>query len=96
MTQSEFNNYKLQIYYVSSQKAEQLADDHALGKSNLHNKEVELEILNAMIDVLNTYTLYGESETDRNYLTRDEMQDVVTHINKICNTYYNIDFVKET
>jgi len=94
MTQTEFDNYRIQIYYFSSQKAERLAKDYALGKTNLENDEVNLSLLNAYIDILNNYTLYTDSEEDRNTLTRDEMQDIVTHINKICNTHYNIDFVK--
>lgn len=96
MTQTEFDNYRIQIYYISSQKAERLAKDHALGKSGLENDEVNLALLNAYIDILNEYTLYTEAEEDRNTLSRDEMQDIVTHINKICNTHYNIDFIKET
>lgn len=96
MTQTEFDNYRIQIYYISSQKAERLAKDHALGKSDLEDDEVNLALLNAYIDILNNYTLYEDNEEDRNVLSRDEMQDIVTHINKICNTHYNIDFVKET
>jgi len=96
MTQQEFDNYRIQIYYISSQKAERLAKDYALGKSGLENDEVNLALLNAYIDILNEYTLYSESEENRNTLSRDEMQDIVTHINKICNTHYNINFIKET
>lgn len=95
MTQKEFDNYRLEIYYISSQKAEKLSNDKALGKVNVENDLTNLILLNAYIDILNDYTLYYESEEDRNVLSRDEMQDIVTHINKICNTHYNVDFVKE-
>lgn len=95
MTQKEFDNYRLEIYYISSQKAEKLSNDKALGKINIENDLTNLILLNAYIDILNDYTLYYESEEDRNVLSRDEMQDIVTHINKICNTHYNVDFVKE-
>ena len=94
MTTTEFDNFKLYIYYISSQKAEQLSHDKALGKTGLENDMMNLSLLNAYIDILNHYTLYTEEEDDKNVLSRDEMEEVVTHINKICNTHYNIEFIK--
>ena len=99
MTQLEFDNYKLQIQYIISQKAEKLANDLAIGKTNLSNIIVNLELLIAYMDIMNTYDLELESVEDDdtvNFFTRDEMQDIVTHINKICATYYNVDFILET
>lgn len=99
MTQLEFDNYKLQIQYIVSQKAEALANYLAIGKGNLSNSEVNLSLLVEYMDIINTYDLElisVEDEDTINFFTRDEMQDVVTHINKICATYYNIDFILET
>jgi len=99
MTQLEFDNYKLQIQYIVSQKAERLANYLAIGKANLCNDVVNLELLIAYMDIMNTYDLEliaVEDEDTVNFFTRDEMQLVVTHINKICNTYYNVDFILET
>jgi len=98
MTQLEFNNYKLQIQYIISQKAESLCNYLAIGKGNLSNSTTNLELLIAYMDIMNTYDLELETVEDEdtvNFFTRDEMQDIVTHINKICGTHYNIDFILE-
>jgi len=100
MTQQEFDNYKLQLYWYSSQKAERLAKDKALGKSGLENKMVELNLLNAFISIINEYTLQDydeENEEDENinFFTRAQMEDIITHINKICGTQYNLNLKLE-
>lgn len=101
MTQSEFDNYKLQIYWYSSQKAERLAKDKALGKTDVAKQLVNLHLLNAYIDILNHYTLQDYDEADEedeniNFFTRDEMEDIVLHINSIVGAQYNINFKLET
>lgn len=99
MTQAEFDNYKLQIQYIASQKGEKLANYLAIGKTGICNDIVNLELLIAYMEILESYDLEAESVTDENtenFFTRDEMQDIVTHINKICGTHYNVDFTKET
>ena len=98
MTLVEFNNYKLQIQYIISEKAEKLCDYLAIGKTDLSNSKVNLELLVAYMDIVNTYDLEAESveaEDTTNFFKRDEMQDIVTRINKICGTHYNIDFILE-
>ena len=98
MTQVEFDNYRLQIEYIMSQKATKLCNYLAIDKPNLNNDKVNLELLATYIKILLSYTLEYDSVTDDdtvNFFTRDEMQDVVTHVNKICNTHYNVDFILE-
>ncbi len=99
MTQSEFNNYKLQIYWYSSQQAERLAKDKALGKDSTKDM-VNLMLLNAYIDIVNEYVLQDYDEADEedeniNFFTRDEMEDIITHINDICGTQYNLNLKLE-
>ncbi len=99
MTQLEFDNYKLQIQYITSQKAEALCNYLAIGKGGLDNSIVNLDLLVTYMDIMSSYDLELVSVEDDdtvNFFTRDEMQDVVTHINKICNTYYNVNFILET
>ena len=99
MTQLEFDNYKLQIQYIASQQGEKTANYLAIGKTNVSNFITNLRLLIAYMDIMQSYTLEAIDVTDdltENFFTRDEMQDVVTHINKICNTYYNVDFILET
>ena len=98
MTQLEFDNYKVQIQFIISQKAEKIVNYLAIGKTDICNDVANLHLLIAYMDIINSYTLEEESVEDEdtaNYFTRDEMQVVVTHINKICNTHYNVDFTLE-
>jgi hypothetical protein len=99
MTQLEFDNYKLQIQYILSKKAAAQCDFLAIGKEGLNNDQTNLDLLVTYLEIMQTYTLelvsVGDEDTV-NFFTRDEMQDIVTHINKICNTYYNVDFILET
>jgi hypothetical protein len=102
MTLVEFNNYKLQIQYIMSKKAAALANYLAIGKQSLDNDIVNLDLLGTYMDITETYDLeaYDSEDPDNedtiNFFTRDEMQSVVTHINKICSTHYNIDFILES
>ncbi len=99
MTQLEFDNYKLQIQYIISNKAEALCNYLAIGKVGLDNDETNSGLLVTYMDIVNTYDLElvaVEDDDTTNFFTRDEMQDIVTHINKICATYYNIDFILDS
>ncbi len=99
MTQLEFDNYKLQIQYIASQQGEKTANYLAIGKTNICNFITNLRLLIAYMEIMESYTLEAiavEDDDTENYFTRDEMQYVVTHINKICNTHYNVDFILET
>lgn len=99
MTQLEYNNYIVQLQYISSTKGTQLANYLAIGKDNLNNLTVNLELLNAYIDILLSYTLELESVEDEdtiNFFTREEMQSIVTNVNSICGTHYNIDFILDS
>jgi hypothetical protein len=96
MTQLEFDNYKLQIQYIISEKTEKIANYLAIGKANICNDMTNLRLLIAYMEIIETYTLEAIAVTDdltTNFFTRDEMQSIVTHINKICNTHYNVDFI---
>ena len=99
MTLNEYNSYIVQLQYISSEKGNQLCNYLAIGKDNLNNLTVNLELLNAYIEILLSYTLEAESVTDEetaNFFTRDEMQSIVTNVNKICGTHYNIDFILDS
>lgn len=99
MTQEEFDNYKLQIQYIISQKGESISNYLAIDKGNLYNDKINLSLLVTYMEIMHTYDLEAESVEDEdtvNFFTRDEMQDIVTHINKICGTHYNVDFILET
>ena len=96
MTQLEFDNYKLQIQSITSKKASALANYLAIGKTHLCNDVTNLELLVEYMDIMNTYDLEIESttsETTVNFFYHDDMQPIVTHINKICGTHYNIDLI---
>ncbi len=99
MTQLEFDNYKLQIQSIISKKASKIAEYKAIGKLDLGNDITNLTLLATYMDIMNLYDLELASVEDAdttNMFTRDGMQPVVTHINKICNTHYNVDFILET
>lgn len=98
MTQIEFDNYKLQIQSIMSKKAAKIAEHKAIGKLNLGNDITNLKLLATYMDIMNLYDLEPitiDDDDTVNMFTRDGMQAVVTHINKICNTYYNIDFIED-
>jgi hypothetical protein len=98
MTALEFANYKLQIQYIISQKAEAICNYLAIGKGNLSNDKVNLELLITYMDIMNTYDLESDStssDTTVNFFYHEDMQDIVTHINKICGTHYNVDLITE-
>lgn len=99
MTQQEYDEYLVELEYISSKKCSKLVDYLAIGKDNLDDPTTNLELLNAYIEILLSYTLEEdtvEDEDTTNFFTRDEMQSIVTNVNKICGTHYNIDFIKES
>lgn len=89
MIQEEFDNYKLQIQSIMSKKAAKIAEYKAIGKIGLDNDITNLTLLATYMDIMNLYDL-GSST---NMFDEDEMQPVVMHINKICNTSYNVDLL---
>ena len=96
MTQLAYDNYLVELQYISSKKCDKLIDYLAIGKETTNDLTTNLELLNAYIEILLSYTLEAstlEDEDTTNFFTRDEMQSIVTNVNKICGTHYNIDFI---
>jgi hypothetical protein len=98
MTQLEFDNYKLQLQSILSKKGGALSEYLAIGKEHLGNDTVNLELGVTYLEIMSTYDLEDDSTTNAttvNFFTHDGMQNIVTHLNKICNTTYNVDLVTE-
>lgn len=96
MTTDNLNNLRLSLMYYHTQKADKLSGLIQInGERSLKNEEiVELNLLTGYIEMVMEYTLYKESEEDKNFLTRLQMKDLMDKLNQLLGTTYNYDFIK--
>ena len=91
MTQTEINTYLGYIRQEFSNYGERLASMNQQGDKPDFSKEVKFMLLQAYVDITERYLAKWDSTTDDNYFTVAEFEDIMTHINAICNTSYWLD-----
>jgi hypothetical protein len=95
MTNQNFRAYKNTLYNFVSEMTIKLYSNATTGKSSVDEDFMRLKLLLIYVKILDHYNLTNDVEDDLNMFTRQEMQAVVNHLNKLTNSNYNIDLVLE-
>ena len=96
MTEETFLAYKYTLYDKAVELSGKIIDDSKLGRKSVESDMLKLQALLLYIDIMNDYDLYTEAEEDINMFDRETMLIISDHINDICKTGYNIDFILTT
>lgn len=86
-TQSDVNNYISYIRYELATYGNKLATMHQQGNKPSFSKEVKFMLLQAFVDIAETYLGEWDGSGD-NLMTVSEFEDIMKHINRICNSEY--------
>lgn len=90
-TQSDVNNYLAYIRQELSDYGDKLANMHQLGNKPKFPKEIKFMLLAAYVDIAERYLEEWDSTTDDNFFTVSEFEDIMLHINAICNSFHWLD-----
>jgi hypothetical protein len=89
-TESEVNNY---IYYIKRELSwwgNKLSTMHQQGNKPSYDKEVKFMLLQSFVEVAEYY-LDEWDDTDNNFITISEFEEIQRHINKIANSFHWLD-----
>lgn len=85
-TLANWYNYELAISAELLAYGQKLANMHKHGQKPSFDKEVKFKLLQAFVKIAKEY-LDERDDTDNNFFTIDEFEDIQQHINRITNTY---------
>ncbi len=91
MTNDDFLAYKYTIKTKAADMAMDVYSNARLGKDTKDNDFIRLKALLIYSKIINEYVL--SIDDDQNMFTRDEMSSVTNHINKLCDTNFNINLI---
>ena len=91
MTSNDFLAYKYTIKDKVTTMAIQVYENAMLGKDTKDDDFIRLKALLVYTRIISEYVL--SVDDDQNMFTRDEMTPVINHINKLCDTNFNINLV---
>ena len=86
-TQTDVDNYLNYIRQELSRYGNHLATMHQHGNKPSFAKEVKFMLLGAYNDIAEHYLEQWDSTTDSNFFTVEEFEDIMQHINAICNSF---------
>jgi L-ribulose-5-phosphate 3-epimerase UlaE len=90
-TQTDVNNYLGYIRQELSIYGNRLATYHQQGNKPDFPKEIKFMLLEAYVDIAELYLAQWDSSTDDNLMTVAEFEEVMQHINTICNSFHWLD-----
>ncbi len=93
MTIDEFIAYQYTIKDKGSDFSEKVYLDAMSGKVTVNNDFIKLKAILVYIRIIEDYWLDNSVEDDNNMFTREEMKLVINHLNKLCNTNFNINLI---
>jgi hypothetical protein len=86
-TQDLVNNYINYIRQEYSRYGDQLATWQQQGNEPDFTKKIKFMLLHCYIDVAEHYLEQWDSITDANFFTISEFENIMRHINTICNSF---------
>lgn len=87
-TQTDVNNYLGYIRQELAIYGSRLATYKQQGNKPDYSKEVKFMLLVAYCDIAEHYLTQWDSTTDDNFFTVAEFEDIMQHINAICNSFH--------
>lgn len=90
-TQNDIDTYKTNVKTAFVEYGNKLSLYAKLGKPETTCFSFKFRLLKYFIDIIDDYFSLGTSYSTNNFFTTTEIQDVIEHINKICDTAYTLD-----
>jgi hypothetical protein len=93
-TQTEIDTYITDIRSAVCDYGERLAIKQKIGDQDTFCSRLKLMLLSGYLDCLYDYFLQYPDDIDpddTNFFTRDQIRDVMQHLNNICGTFYIIE-----
>jgi len=87
-TQSQVNDYLGYIRQELGNYGNKMATMNQQGNKPDFSKEVKFMLLQAYVDIADRYLSEWDSTTDNNFFTAVEFEDIMIHINTICNSFH--------
>lgn len=87
-TQSQVNDYVGYIREELSKYGRKLATMHQHGSKPSFAKELKFMLLQAYVEIAESYLDQWNSTTDDNFFTISEFETIMEHINSICNSHH--------
>lgn len=85
-TADQITNYRGYIREELSRYGRKLATMHQHGAKPSFTKEIKFMLLQAYVEIAEWYLDQYGSSTDDNFFTTTEFEDIMVHINSICNS----------
>lgn len=95
-TQVQVNAYLGYIFQEFSRYGDKLATMYQVGNKPSFDKEVKLALLSAYITIADIYLEQWNNPYDDNLMTLTEFEEIMEHINRICNSYWWVDVSEES
>jgi hypothetical protein len=91
VSQSQIDNYITDVRTAVAEYGGTLSKKQRLGKPSLFCDKIKLMLLSGYLDCICDYFLQYPNDIDpdsTNFFTKDEIRDIMQHINNICDTNY--------
>jgi len=89
-TQQQITDYLTYIKYAQSVYMDDLNRKERLGHSDLFNDRLRNTILGYYVTIMVDY-FYQSDYSNNNFFTTEEVVEVISRINRICDSNYNIE-----
>jgi len=86
-TPQEINNYLQAVRYAVSNFSAKVANKELLGHTDIFCDRQRIILLTSFLEILESYFSQTDYENN-NFFTKEEITDVMQHINRICKTDY--------
>lgn len=86
-TQTDVDNYRSYIRQEFSRYGNQLANWHQQGNKPDFAYEIKFALLKAYVEMAEIWLDSWDSLTDENFCTVAEFEEIMKHINAICNSF---------
>lgn len=86
-TQTDVNNYINYIRQELSRYGSQLATWQQQGNKPDYSKQIKFMLLQNYVEIAEYWLEQWDSTTDDNFFTVTEFEDIMQHINAICNSF---------
>lgn len=92
-TQADIDTYITDVRTAVADYGKALAVKQQLGHTDIYCDRVKLMLLSGYLDCIYDYFLQYPDDVDpdvTNFFTKEEMRDIMQHVNNICGTFYII------
>lgn len=90
-TQNQVDTYISNIKSLLSLYGDKVSTMNQQGNKPDFPKEIKFMLLQIYVEIASNYLIQWDSTTDDNFMTVSEFENIIEHINAICNSEYWLD-----